>query len=84
MLTITEIKAEGEPAADGSGRSGNDGRSGTVFICGSFHRQTLAPTHHRVSGLPSHLILLGGENIIHQINLERLVGSKLDTAMPAQ
>ena len=56
---ITEIKAEGEPAADGSGRSGNDGRSGTVFISGSFHRQTLAPTRHCVSGLPSHLIWLG-------------------------
>jgi len=59
MLTVSEIKAEGEPAADGSGRSGNNGRSGTGFISGGFHRQTLAPTHHRVSGLPSHLILLG-------------------------
>ena len=60
MLTVSEIKAEGEPAADGSGRSGNNGRSGTVFISGGFHRQTLAPTHHCVSGLPSHLIWLGG------------------------
>ena len=39
MLTITEIKAEGGTATDGSGRSG------TVFIRSGFHRQTLAPTH---------------------------------------
>jgi len=49
---------------DGGGRSGNDGRSGTGFISGGFHGQTLSPTHHCVSGLPSHLILLGCWSII--------------------
>ena len=58
MVPIAEIKAEGEPAADGGRGGGNEGRSGTVFITRSFHRQTLEPTHHRVSGLPSLLIWL--------------------------
>jgi len=63
MCPITKIKAEGEPA-DGSRRGGgNDGRSRTGFISGGFHRQTLAPTHPGVSGLPSHLIWLG-----HMVN----------------
>ena len=47
-----------QPANRG-GRGGNVGRS-YVF---SFHRQTLAPTRHCVSGLPSHLILLGSDLI---------------------
>ena len=54
MASSTENKAEGEPAADGGRGGGNEGRSS-----GSFPRQTLAPTPHRVSGLPSHLIWLG-------------------------
>ena len=66
MCPITKIKAEGEPA-DGSRRGGgNDGRSRTGFISGGFHRQTLAPTHPGVSGLPSHLIWLGHKNVITQ------------------
>jgi hypothetical protein len=60
MLAITEIDAEGEPAADRSGRGGHDGGSRTGFSYVSFHRQTIAPTHHCVGSLPSHLILLGG------------------------
>jgi hypothetical protein len=59
MRPITEIKAEGEPPDDSGRGGGNDGRSETAFISGGFHRQTLSPTHHSVSGLPSHLILLG-------------------------
>jgi hypothetical protein len=54
MGPITEIKAEGEPADDSRRGSRNEERS--VFC---FHRQTLSPTRHCVSGLPSHLILLG-------------------------
>jgi len=45
--------------ANRGGRGGNVGRS-YVF---SVHRQTLAPTRHCVSGLPSHLILLGSDLI---------------------
>ena len=58
MRPITEIEAEGEPA--GSSRRGvrNNGGCRTGFSGVSFHRQTLSPTHHCVSGLPSHLILL--------------------------
>ena len=63
MLPVTEIKAEGEPADDGSGRSGNDGRSRTGFSSLGLHRQTLAPTLHCVSGLPSHLIWLGIKDV---------------------
>ena len=36
MRAVTEIKAEGEPADDGSGRSENDRRSGFSLF---FHRQ---------------------------------------------
>ena len=67
MLPITEIKAEGEPAAGGSGRSG------TVSISGSFPGQTLASTHYRVSGLPSHLILLGA-SFVNTIKCMEKVG----------
>ena len=56
---ITEIKAEGEPTDNSRRGVSNEGRSRTGFISGGFHRQTLSPTHHSVSGLPSHLILLG-------------------------
>ena len=65
MLPVTKIKTEGEPA-DGSRRGGGyNGRSRTVFFSGGFHRQTLSPTHHCVSGLPSHLIWLGHMDISH-------------------
>jgi len=60
MLPVTEIKAEGEPTADGSGRREYDRRRRTGFSSSGFHRQTLAPTHPRVGSLPSHLILLNG------------------------
>ena len=58
MLPITKIEAEGEPADHSRRGGGSDGWSGTAFISGGFHRQILSPTHHSVSGLPSHLILL--------------------------
>ncbi len=56
MLPVTEIQAKGEPAADGSGRSGNDGRSSSF----SFHKAELYhQTLHCARCLPSHLIWLG-------------------------
>jgi len=56
MLPVTEIQTEGEPAADGSGRSGNKGRSS---VC--FHRQSSYTQRNHCAGrLPSHLIWLGG------------------------
>src|ERR1035437_9904266 len=72
-LPITEIQAEGEPAADSSGRSGNEGRSRTGFISGVFHRQTISPTRHCVGGLPSHLILLG---VIQCVSLTSILSER--------
>ena len=50
-LDLSLAKADGEPADNGSGRCGNDGRS---FY---FHRQIISPTDYYVGCLPSHLIL---------------------------
>ena len=56
MCPITEIKAEGVPAADSSGCGGNEGRC--VFC---FHKAvSLTPNAStRPERLPSHLIWLG-------------------------
>ena len=54
MLPIAKIKAESEPADDGSRRSGNNRRSSFIF-----HRQIIYhSTLHCAERLPSHLILL--------------------------
>ena len=79
MLPITKIKTEGEPADDSRRRGGNDGRSRTGFFSSGFHRQTLAPTHHCVSGLPSHLILLG-----HWSMMTKLIKPKIECAETKQ